>query len=284
MEILLKKINKVITKKNIEDNINFLDSDIVYLGGSLIEGEVNEISKNIGNKYSDLDVFVIRKEGYDETKAIYNNKLKKTFFKKINNINVDIEIYDIKILNSLINSVNNIKLSKDNKISNSLYLDYDISENEINDFLGRLKNSICIKNKQKYEEIKESIKFSSWINFQKEIILNDIENKEEDILGALSENQIDVALYSLRLRYYAFMKYILLLNNEIIDRDKWISLKIKNLIQKKKEYEVIYEEYKNIFLMDMTDFNEAEKKINSNIKFVIKKIEEEFLKEVNFEF
>lgn len=74
-ELYLKKINKTIDFKILRKRLNLFPDDIAYLGGSLIDGEVNKYSKGLGNKYSDLDIFIIRESSkFQDSDSTYAGK------------------------------------------------------------------------------------------------------------------------------------------------------------------------------------------------------------------
>lgn len=57
--IEIKQRDITIAKKDILEILNYKKEDIIFLGGSLIEGSINKFSKGMGNKLSDIDVFIL---------------------------------------------------------------------------------------------------------------------------------------------------------------------------------------------------------------------------------
>ena len=51
---------KEINLSKLHDTFPIYSTDIIYLSGSLIDGEINKYSTGMGNKKSDLDLFVVR--------------------------------------------------------------------------------------------------------------------------------------------------------------------------------------------------------------------------------
>ena len=49
------------------DGISYETQDVVFIAGSLVEGVTDPLAKGIGNRYSDIDVFVL-KEDFDTLK------------------------------------------------------------------------------------------------------------------------------------------------------------------------------------------------------------------------
>ena len=117
----IEKLDKSVFLSDVEKCIELLENDIVYFGGSLIEGKLNKNSKGMGNMYSDLDMFIIRdEEKFCETVATYKDKFKKTTFIKVNGINIDVEIFNYKHIRKLIDELNNAKLDLNTRIDNLL--------------------------------------------------------------------------------------------------------------------------------------------------------------------
>ena len=60
MIIQFKQINRSLDTETIMPRLNAGADDIVYIGGSLVDGTVNPLSEGMGNESSDVDVFVIK--------------------------------------------------------------------------------------------------------------------------------------------------------------------------------------------------------------------------------
>ena len=60
MIIQFKQMNRSLDTETIMQRLNAGADDIVYIGGSLVDGTVNPLSEGMGNESSDVDVFVIR--------------------------------------------------------------------------------------------------------------------------------------------------------------------------------------------------------------------------------
>ena len=117
----IEKLDKIITLSDVEKCIKILENDIVYFGGSLIEGKMNKNSNGMGNIYSDLDMFIIRdEEKFSETKSTYKDKFKKTTFIRVNGISIDVEIFNYKYIKILIDELNTVKLDLNTRIDNVL--------------------------------------------------------------------------------------------------------------------------------------------------------------------
>ena len=268
----IEKLDKIITLSDVEKCIKILENDIVYFGGSLIEGKMNKNSNGMGNIYSDLDMFIIRdEEKFSETKSTYKDKFKKTTFIRVNGISIDVEIFNYKYIKILIDELNTVKLDLNTRIDN--VLDINLTLQEINTFLCRLKYSINIKNENKSYDLLKSIDFDKFLKIYKESLYNSWDNKLDDTLGNLKEKQYNVALHCCRIMFIEFSKYYLAEYSEFIDRDKWIFLKAITTanICKDKEFELKYNE---LFCSDVRDDEDKEKAIKSSLGFMKKKMDE----------
>ncbi|HEL2028968.1 TPA: hypothetical protein TY360_002251, partial [Streptococcus suis] len=162
---------------------------------SLIESKVNKFSKGIGNYRSDLDLFIIRESiNFKDTSATYSSDEKKTSFFKLGKINVDVEIYDKDFVLELTENINSIVFSLDSRIKNSFVFPGNTTNYGLNSFLNRLMNSLCIQNEQAYLDVKKNINIAKWQEFQKNYLINSIENTLEDAVGNLEENKYEIAV------------------------------------------------------------------------------------------
>lgn len=274
----IKKIGKKINLKDVEKSIKLFDDDIVYFGGSLIEGEINKNSKGMGNVYSDLDMFIIRETTkFSETDATYENDFKKTTFVRVSDMGVDVEIFNYKYILKLISNLNDVKLDLNVRIDN--LLNENISLQEINTFLCRLKYSINLVNKNKYDDLLDKIDFNKFLYIYKESLYNSWDNKLDDTLGNLKEQQYNVALHCCRMMFIEFSKYYLAENLEFIDREKWIFLKILNIANAIGDIK-FEDKYNELFCSDIRDNKKKEKVIKNSLAFMKEKMDEFTLSEL----
>lgn len=274
----IEKLDKSVFLSDVEKCIELLENDIVYFGGSLIEGKLNKNSKGMGNMYSDLDMFIIRdEEKFCETVATYKDKFKKTIFIKVNGINIDVEIFNYKHIKKLIDELNNAKLDLNTRIEN--LLNTSLTLQEINTFLCRLKYSVNFVNKEEYNNLLNDIDFNKFLKIYKESLYNSFDNKLDDTLGNLKEKQYDVALHCCRMMFIEFSKYYLAENLEFIDREKWIFLKILNTAGAIGD-EKIGEKYNNLFCSNIRDNKDKEKVIRDSLAFMKEKMDEFTLSEL----
>ncbi|WP_142967703.1 hypothetical protein [Enterococcus casseliflavus] len=264
-------LNKKISLNDFKDNIKIYESDIVYLGGSLIEGSINKISSGMGNVFSDIDLFIIRDSNYYiETDYEYDFQGVKSFFTNIQNMNIDIEVYDVKEVYKIINSINNINFN-DNKRTENI-LDTTMSLFDVNSFLCRLFNSIPLKNISVYSDLKKSIYSDNFFDLYENHIINNIENSIEDIEGNIISEQYNVSLYAVRSAFLEYSKIYIMDYKEYIDRDKWVFLKMLNL-SKENHDETISEFYNKLFCSDVSSDIDKKIVIDETLSYIRKQIE-----------
>lgn len=263
----IKKRNESIDIEYIREELEIFETDIIYIGGSLIEGEINPNSLGMGNILSDIDFFIIREhENFMKTKCIYDDNYKKTLF--IKKLKSDIEIFDKSFIKLLINQINDIKYDTKTRIANIIKL--DISLSDINEFLCRLYNSICLYNNKDYIKLKKVINNYKFLELYSIDCLNLIENEIDDVVGNLNEKQYDVALHCMRSVFINFSRYFIMKNSEYIDRDKWVFLKLFNIISENYHNDIkVY--YDILFCSNIK--NNKEKVILDSLNFVRKKLE-----------
>ncbi|MBL6440926.1 hypothetical protein JNE33_10580 [Streptococcus suis] len=280
-ELYLKKINKTIDFKILRKRLNLFPDDIAYLGGSLIDGEVNKYSEGLGNKYSDLDVFIIRESSkFKDSNSTYSGKFKKIDFLELPDYGIDIEIYDREFIESLISSVSRIKFDSNQRIANSFIIDDSFDYTDISTFFNRFRNSICIFNESEFSLLKNKLVLSKWLELQKYSIINFIENLYSDILGNLDEKNYDVAVMCTRDAYLLLIKYIVFSLGDTVDRDKWLSVKLRNLVKYHPSYQELESVYNILFFGDLSNDDSKLKVCQDSINFIKKTLEVEEMGEL----
>lgn len=271
----IKVFNKELSIDDIKENLKINNSDIVYIAGSVIEGQININSKGMGNKYSDIDVFVIRN---DESKN-YNQSenFVETQFETIKNLNVDIEFYSYSDILRLMSSINQLNLNDNKRIEEILDTKLDLYK--VNAFISRLNNSICLQNIREYTELIEMVNVTKFKELYITHLINIIENNIADVKGNLESGQYDVALYSLRLVFIQYLKIFIMNNNEFIDREKWVFLKYQNLQKDNKDY-LLNNNYEKLFYSEMKNEKVKKNIIEEILEYIDDSVENLYMKEL----
>lgn len=272
---------KEINLSKLQDVFSIHSTDIIYLSGSLIDGEINKYSTGMGNKKSDLDLFVIRDSDlFKNTPCSYEQAFRKTDFISLDSWEVDIEIYDKNFIEKLKKHLSTLRLNANLRVDNIMKLSNDISEATITSFFNRLYNSFCIQNEKDYQDLLTNLDIESWINLKKISIVNNIENIYSDIIGNIEEENYEVALLCARQAFMLLAQYIVFSLGDFIDREKWIPIKIKNIVKYHAEYSDLMEAYNILFFSDLND-DKMKKNVSENtIRYIQGKIEEESMREL----
>lgn len=264
-------IEKKLDISDIEKSIKIYDNDVVYIGGSLVEGMINERSFGMGNIYSDIDLFIIRdKKYYDITDGEYDFNGVKSYFVNISGMNIDIEVYDRNEVENIVNSINSISFDSNKRTEN--ILNTTISLFDVNSFLCRLFNSIPLKNQVQYLDLRDTINSEKFFELYANHTINKIQNIIEDTKGNKINQQYDVSLYSIRAAFLEYLKVYIMNYKEFIDRDKWVFLKMMNISSSNNDTTII-EIYNRLFCSDLSSDEKKENIINDSLIYIQEKIE-----------
>lgn len=276
VKYFIKKLDDSLSLMDISKSIELFDSDIVYLGGSLIEGQVNQLSLGMGNVQSDIDVFIIRKDDeYQKTGSVYERVYKKTKFAYVRQFKLDIEIYPVKMVQTLIEIANRISLDIDTRVDNSIELPSYISFFSYNSFISRLFNSVCLKNEDAFNLLKNKIDVRKYLYLCQNKAMNELDNLLQDAKGNLYENELDVALLCVRQAFFEFVKCFLYTKGQFVDRDKWLPLKLRNYqATGNNDATAMYEKYVGLFKSDLTNKDRLTESLHNTIRFIVVKLEE----------
>ncbi len=262
-------IGKQFSSIDINKAIDIVERDIVYIGGSLIEGEYNKLSSGMGNHKSDLDLFIIKdRNSYETIEYVYNFNIRKVDFKVINGIDFDIEYFNHETINKVIECLDNINYDINERVDNMISLPSGWRLDDINEFLTRIYYAKCIYNEEAFNNLKKRLKFDSFNKIYRDQTINIMENMIADAIGNLEVGQNGTALYSSRSAFLYFLRFIVLSENEFIDRDKWIILKFFNIVQQKNKYRDVADKYNELFLKDLSNKVVLEKTIKNLINFI----------------
>lgn len=289
MQEELKKILKNSLKLDFLENdiLNYLDfneKDIVYVSGSLIECEKEKCSSGMGNKFSDIDIFIIRDhEFFLNSYAEYDKGFKKICFKNIGSVTLDIEIYDNIYVNTIIKILKNYNPDPNIRIYNIFgnYLDKGADIYDVNSFLNRFKNCFCIFNKNRYDFLYSQLQFNSFFEILKNSYLVELDESYDDIYGNLEKNNFEVAIYCMRIAFSKLLLAILSHEKIFCDREKWMHLKFKNLVNKTNKYNDLFDTYSALFYSNLLDESDIENKINDIICICKKTTEYILLEDLN---
>ena len=128
--------------------------------------------------------------------------------------------------------------------------------------------------------LKNKLVLSKWLELQKYSIINLIENLYADILGNLDEKNYDVAVMCTRDAYLLLIKYIVFSLGDTVDRDKWLSVKLRNIVKYHPSYQELESLYNILFFGDLSIDGSKLKVCKDSIKFIKKTLESEEIGEL----
>lgn len=262
----------------LESVIELYSTDCVFLSGSVIEGNKNKFSKGMGNKKSDLDVFVIRDDNlFQNTDYTYFNEFKKTNFFKLEKVKLDVEYYKKSFFEDIINKINNSLIDDNIRIDNIIKVDCSIEE--LNSIVNRFFYSMCIKNDELFKLYYNNLDFKKFSKIYKGKLFNILDNLTEDLYGNLEENQIITALFCAREIFKIYAKIVIFNFGEFVDRDKWVFLKFFNLVN---FYNLDVDKviFKKLFISDLNDNIKIKTTIVESLNYIEQRLEEIMLEDI----
>lgn len=257
--IEIKQRNIAIDKNDILNILKYEKEDIIFLSGSLIEGSINELSKGMGNRLSDIDVFILA----DDINKIHKSSVDydwdcfKIQFKRLYGISFDIEIHSKQVVLDLMQQLSKYKFDDDTRTYNILKLPASLDLSKFTSFTHRLLNGLPIYNEEKFEEIKRNFNQDNYYKLMTRESINKVDINYEDVCGNLENGQVEVAAFIARGILMETMKAYIFYKKTSLDRDKWIPMKLKNLAQCDKQSAGIYEKFKKLYFEQMLDSEEA---------------------------
>jgi predicted nucleotidyltransferase len=266
--IKIEQRNITINRKDILETLDFNEDDIVFLSGSLIEGSINKLSRGMGNKLSDIDVFIISKNIDDVKKASVTYDLGefKTAFKRLYGISIDIEIFSEKAILGIIQELNKCKFENHEFTFKILNLPKGFELFKFTSFIHRFLNGVPVYNEKGFNEIKAALNQDNYFKLMTRIAVNNIDMYYEDVAGNIQSNQLEVAVNVARQILIETMKAYIFSNKTSIDRDKWIPLKLKNLGENDKDVYKVYMKFKKLYFNEALD---TEDKLRRNAEGIL---------------
>jgi len=242
--------------------VPYNNDDIIYLSGSIVEGKLSDISRGVGNKLSDVDVFILRNTSSIDEKHTYTINNRKFDFKLINNIHYDFETYDLTQIREIFNSIAQLDFSKNLNVKRQLNLPNGWTFTVLNSIIHRLLNSIPIQNEDALKELKDSLDYARYSKMYSQILKNRIDDANDDVIGnALNPSTQITSIYVLRQSFIYLIEIILLKEGITNDREKWAQLKFNNLSKKSSKYDSVKEWEKRIFFEEINVFESDTKKM-----------------------
>lgn len=247
--------------ENILSRLNMIsEDDIVYLSGSLVE--------EIGNKYSDLDVFVLS-DNLSCRDSEYDYGTYKVSFFNLNGVNCDVEYWETASIKKIINQVSSINLNDlDTRTINLIKLDNLSFENTVS-LIHRFLNSICIHNEEKMETMKRQLDIDVLYRIISRGFINKVDGGFDDIIGNYEAGEYETAYLNCNIQVIELMKAYIFSYKYTIDRNKWVYKKLDIISKKFQECLYVKEKFEKLYIYSNV-MNE------SNLKLLVEKYIEFF--------
>lgn len=249
--VYFSQINKEINVEKLAEILSLNPNDIAFIGGSLVEGSINDMSKGMGNRLSDIDVFILKnKDSLADVKCSdnldYNSNNMIVKFYSFDGISIDTEIHSLEIINDIIKQLNAIDFNncEDTKrLKNWIKTPKNFDLKKFLSFLHRLYYSIPIFNEVGYNEFKNSINFDNYFKYMSLFYISKLDVRYEDVIGNIESQQYIVAVEGAReILRYTMLSY-LFSKKQSLDREKWIPLRMKNIASQDNASAKIFKRY-----------------------------------------
>ncbi len=220
--------------REIKDRVGIYGDDVIFLSGSLVEAIENQNAEGIGNRLSDIDLFIFRTKGNFENLTQYDRDdvSKKTFFFEFLDYSFDVEIYEKEKILSVLSYLENIRIDENVMLRTGLKFPKGYSLSTINTLFHRFKNSLPLVNIDEYKRIRENTPFDKFWKLYTFNLVTRIDGYRPDILGNLEEKNFDATICTLRQSFVSFLQFMIYANNDSVDREKWTITKFKNIVSR----------------------------------------------------
>ena len=274
--IRLENINKEISVEILCSKIMPRECDIVFVAGSLIEGQVGKYSSGVGNMQSDIDVFIVTDNISYYENVVYNETFYKTMFFSIEGLSYDLEIYEYDKIMHFLMKLDSIdfkdSVTDDIRTINLFDMEKAVVKKYMS-FIHRFLNSIPICNYDGYQNMKNKINKENYFIYNKRYYVNIIDLFYDDAVGYIQQNQGVLASCMARnLLQYAVCAY-LYSKGVSFDREKWTPLLLENFSKNNVEARDVFIKYINFLFLnefkENADFIKYAKKVLSYVNELI---------------
>ena len=259
----------------LKDKLKLYDDDIAFIAGSLVEGSINPMSFGMGNKRSDIDVFIVRKKGKMNNISRedgYDYGSYKVSFDRFDNFGVDIEYFALEDIQELISQLNDINLSSDNgnlRIRNWFRMPEGMLLENFLSFLHRFYYSVNIGDERNYKEMKQMIDYECYFRYMVLKTITAIDNSYEDVIGNYEAGKLTVAVNCVRsVMDMALLAYCYSVRQSL-DRIKWVTFRMSNIATEDLKAEKIWKKYKHLLYEEsLTDDASFKRNIEDTLNLI----------------
>lgn len=232
-EILMSLLNRFnLSKESIVNTLKTDNTDCIFISGSLCD--------ELGNKKSDLDIFLIT----SIKNPILNNKHSMDQNLIVNDRRLDFSIFSYELIKTTQDLLNELDCENP-----SIYLPRELSaiasNYEIITMIHRLRVGIPVFNENKFNQLTSEFPFEKYIKWKMRIKFNEYDGNHEDFIGSIEDQDWFTASELIKQQLNIVGELLILNSRETIDREKWITRKLFNLIKKEKLSQDLFYKYVN---------------------------------------
>lgn len=179
-------LGNTVALETILSKATYTEEDIVFLSGSLISG--------LGNKYSDLDIFVLSKKSLDAKESQYEYEFKnsKVEYAAIGNIRCDIEYWNFNELLEIIAEINHADLEDEAMRVVNILKSVRLADASF--ILNRLITGVCIYNQTEFNKLLSHFDTNKFFRIMTRNYVIQVDNGFEDIIGNLDMERYQSAV------------------------------------------------------------------------------------------
>ena len=249
--------------KILSDILDYKSQDVVFVAGSLVESLVSNCCHGMGNRLSDIDIFVLSNDSSVDKQVILKDA-GHTFY--------DIEVYDLSIVEHIVERISQCSFDNVLPANRLVQLQDNIRLFDYTSLLHRFSYGIPIFNQDRFDKIRQNFDFNNYLHILRRREINNFDNPYNDCIGNLEKGNLDVAIYLSRYLIVSAVKIFLFSQGLSLDRDKWILLKLKNMdSQKAKD---LYHKFGQLYYSALQTDKDKRINIKDTLKFCNNIVEE----------
>jgi hypothetical protein len=261
-EAILQELG-IAKDKILSDIVDYQSQDVVFVAGSLVESMVSDFCHGMGNRLSDIDIFVLSNDSSVDKQVILKDA-GHTFY--------DIEVYDLSIVEHVVERISQCNFDNVLPANRLVQLQDNIRLFDYVSLLHRFSYGIPIFNENKFDQLRQGFDRNNYLHILRRREINNFDNPYNDCIGNLEKGNLDVAIYLSRCLIISAIKIFLFSQGLSLDRDKWILLKLKNMDSPKAKD--LYHKFGQLYYSGLHTDKDKQKNIKDTLKFCNSIIEE----------
>jgi hypothetical protein len=264
-EILKERYN--ITNSELLEKVRGNIDDCVFLAGSIIESQNMPYSDGMGNKLSDIDVFLLTDDLTRFKDSAYDYSDYRMDFVQLKDVKLDIEIYKKSFMIGGLKQLVDLKFEQGVRALNLIKVSKHISIQRFLSFVHRMLTGSIIAGKELESFKNNGILRGNYFRILSRLAIGDMEGNYDDAIGNLDRNNLGVALFVARGILIDTVKLYLYSHKISLDRDKWVLLKLENLAKENEEAKAFYDKVFRFYYSSVVEQKDLKNNIESILDF-----------------